>query len=111
MKAIVQVCSLHLALIGCVIAEGTSSAPPPTISIRREGSKTIVTYEGGSATLLSALSVTGSWQIVTNATSPYTVPTNSGPMMFFGLLYPECTNSLCPVRLSGIRSEIIQDLN
>src|SRR6185436_6247704 len=97
MKAMAQVCSFHLALIGCVIAEGMSSAPPPTISIRREGSKTIVTYQGGNyVSLLSASSLDGSWQIVTNATSPYIVPTNSGPMMFFGLLYPKCTNSLCP---------------
>src|SRR6185295_640843 len=96
MKVISQVSWLLLTLIGCFITEGISSAPPPTLSIRREGTKTIVTWQGdNSVFLLNASSAAGPWQIVTNATSPYTVPTNSEPIMFFRLVYQACTNSPC----------------
>ena len=50
----------------------------PTLSVGVSGGATVITY---TATLQSAPAITGPWQNVTGATSPYTVPT-TGTVFF-----------------------------
>lgn len=50
----------------------------PTLTVGVSGGSTVITY---TATLQSAPSITGPWQNVTGATSPYTVPT-TGTVFF-----------------------------
>ena len=52
-------------------------SPTPTISISRQG---VITYTG---VLKSSATVNGTYQTVVGATSPYTIPTSAGSMMFY----------------------------
>jgi hypothetical protein len=52
----------------------------PTISIAIASGKVVITYTG---TLQSSATVNGTYSAVTGASSPYTVPTGSGPRMFY----------------------------
>jgi hypothetical protein len=56
------------------------SAPPPTLSIARQGGVWVITYTG---TLKSSATVNGTYSNVPGASSPYTVPTGSGAMQFY----------------------------
>jgi len=55
-------------------------APPPTISIARQGSSWVITYVG---TLYSSSTIDGAYAAVTGASSPYTVPTASRPGQYY----------------------------
>jgi hypothetical protein len=56
------------------------SAPPPTLSIGRQGGVWVITYTG---TLQSSATVNGTYGNVPGASSPYTVPTGSAAMQFY----------------------------
>jgi len=52
----------------------------PRISIARVGNNYVITYTG---VLRSSSSVTGTFNIVPGATSPYTIPSTAAPMLFY----------------------------
>ncbi|HTI98010.1 MAG TPA: hypothetical protein VL527_03825 [Dongiaceae bacterium] len=54
--------------------------PAPTISISKQGGSYVITYTG---VLQSSATVTGTYQPVSGASSPYTVPTGAAGKMFY----------------------------
>jgi hypothetical protein len=54
--------------------------PTPTLSVGKQGTSWVITYTG---VLRSSATVGGSYQPVSGASSPYTIPTSSAPMMFY----------------------------
>jgi hypothetical protein len=65
--------------------------------IQQDGTNIVLTWIGdNSVSLLGASSVLGPWQTMTNASSPYVIPTNTSEMLLFRLAYPMCTNFPCP---------------
>jgi hypothetical protein len=64
-------------------------APAPILHIQQQATNITVTWIGDSSiTLQSSASAVGPWQTVSNAFSPYTVPTSSTKLMFFRLAIP-----------------------
>ena len=54
--------------------------PAPTISISQQGGSYVITYTG---VLQSSATGTGTYQPVSGASSPYTVPTGAAGKMFY----------------------------
>jgi hypothetical protein len=65
---------------GALLAFQARTPTPPSISISNSGGNVVITFVG---TLLSSPTVTGPYSPVPGATSPYTVPTGSGPQQFY----------------------------
>jgi hypothetical protein len=62
----------------------TSPAPPEITSIRVNANGSITVEWTGGGALEAAAAVTGPWQEVTGATSPYTFTPQAGQTMLFG---------------------------
>jgi len=63
-----------------VAYRAVTSLPTPTLSVGKQGTSWVITYTG---VLRSCATVGGSYQPVSGASSPYTVPTSAAPMMFY----------------------------
>lgn len=70
--------------------------PEPNVyDIRREGTNLVLDYTlSDMSSLQVAPSLSGPWQVVTNATYPYVVPQPLAPMQFFRGVFTNvpCTN-------------------
>jgi hypothetical protein len=58
---------------------------PPTLQSSRSGNQLVLTWPSGSYQLLSSTNVTGPYQPVSGATSPYTINMRTDPQRFFRL--------------------------
>jgi hypothetical protein len=65
---------------GALLAFQARISAQPSISISRSGGNVVINFVG---TLVSSPTVTGPYSPVSGATSPYTVPTGSGPQKFY----------------------------
>jgi hypothetical protein len=61
--------------------------PRPVLQTARDGDSLIISWTGGDQ-LLSATNVTGPYQPVSGAISPYAIDTRAAPQSFFRLSRP-----------------------
>jgi hypothetical protein len=58
----------------------TVSSTTPTLSVGKQGTSYVITYTG---VLRSCATANGTYNPVSGASSPYTIPTGAAPMMFY----------------------------
>ena len=63
-----------------VAYRAVTALPTPTLSVGKQGSAWVISYTG---VLKSSATVNGTYQPVTGASNPYTIPTSVAPMMFY----------------------------